>query len=246
MNWKFQLGRLAHRIEQRFIRSNSSFVKNNFPYGRDWMLDAKRALKDATLLIDAGANVGSVSIDLNFWFPDADIYAFEPIKETFRILKNNVSAKGKIHPVNMGLGAKDEQVQILLNSENSINSLKITETYDSIIGTEDITISRLDGFLEKLGLDHIDILKIDVEGFEFEVLAGCGALINDAIKCIYLEVGYSREPTKVHFSDVEAFMEKNGFELCGIYETRRNLFDKRRLWYSNNLYIKKSLLAESL
>lgn len=126
-------------------------------------------------------------------------------------------------------------MKISLSSENTINSLKVTEICDHITGFEEIDIIRLDPFLENKSLNHINILKIDVEGFEFEVMAGCSSLIESAVKCIYLEVGYEREATKVHFSEVEAYMEVNGFQLCGIYETRRNLYNKKRLWYSNNL-----------
>ncbi|WP_410478292.1 FkbM family methyltransferase [Pedobacter frigiditerrae] len=85
----------------------------------------------------------------------------------------------------------------------------------------------------------MDILKIDVEGFEFEVLKGC---LNLQINCILIEVGYEREPTKVHFSEVEIYMENMGFQLCGIYEIMRCLTDKKKISYSNNLYIKKNLI----
>jgi len=243
MNWKLKIGRLKQAIEQKFIKINSPFIRENFPYGRDWMFDVKRILKNAPVIVDAGANVGEVSLALNEWFPNADIYAFEPVSSTFNGLTQNTAFKKNIHPINMGLGEKNEKINILLNAENTINSLKVTEAYDHITGSEAIDITRLDHFLENENLNHVDILKIDVEGFEFEVLNGCGSLIKSGINCIYLEVGYHREPTKVHFSDVETYMEANEFELCGIYETRRNMHDKRRLWYSNNLYMKKSLLV---
>jgi len=243
MNWKFFLGKAFYKAQQTFIRSDRKFIRKNFPYGIDWMYDIKRVLKNPSVIIDAGANIGSVSLDLNFWFPDADIYAFEPVKETFDILTKNTAAKNKIHPVYKGLGTKNEKINIFLSWENTINSLKITEVNQGIMGSEEVHIIRLDEFLQQERLTTIDILKIDVEGFEFEVLEGCGTLINDNIKCIYLEVGYTREPTKVYFSDVEIFMENNGFELCGIYETKRNAFSKHQLWFSNHLYIKKALLS---
>jgi len=243
MNWKLLIGRTLHKAEQCLIRFNSKTIRNNYPYGRDWLFDTKRILGAASVVIDAGANVGETSRDLNYWFPDATIFAFEPVRDTFSLLVKNSAGRKNIHPVNMGLGSKKEKVEILLSNENTINSLKIKELYDHITSSEEIDIVRLDRFLESKDLNYIDILKIDVEGFEFEVMAGCSAMIQSAVKCIYLEVGYEREPTKVHFSDVEAYMEVNGFQLCGIYETRRNLHNKKRLWYSNNLYIKKSLLV---
>jgi len=242
MNWKLQIGQTVHNLEQWFIRSGSKFARNNYPFGRDWMFDVKRIIDEPSIIVDAGAHIGSVSLELNQSFPKAVVYAFEPVTETFEMLKANVAGKTNIHPVKMALGANDEKIQLLLSGENSINSLKVTEVNSGIKGTEEINITTLQGYLQQQGIDHIDILKIDVEGFEFEVLEGCAGLLNTGIKCIYLEVGYIRQSTKVHFSDVETFMENHDFELCGIYETRRHMFDKRRLWYSNNLYVKKNLL----
>ncbi|MDB4927011.1 FkbM family methyltransferase [Mucilaginibacter sp.] len=243
MNWKLFAGQFLNKMEQCFIHLDSKFVQKTYPFGRDWIYDVKRILSNASVIVDAGANVGDVSLNINSWFPDASVYAFEPVNDTYKILVQNTSRINNILAINAGLGAKNEKVNILLSGENTINSLKITEPHQDIVGSEEITINRLDDFLLEKHLTHIDILKIDVEGFEFEVLNGSGSLIQSGVKCIYLEVGYEREPTKVHFSDVEEYMEANNFQLCGIYETRRHFYDRRRLWYSNNLYIKKSLLT---
>jgi len=239
MNWKYLVGKAWSVVDKKLQRSNSTIIRKSYPYDRNWMLDVKRILnKDAQLIVDAGANIGSFSKELNFWFPNAEIYAFEPVKSTFNTLKQNTADQPQIQPFQHALGETAEKITISLNSENTINSLKV-ELADNPIGTEEISVIRLDNFLEQRHKNHIDILKIDVEGFEFEVLKGCGNL---TIDCVFLEVGYVREPTKVHFSDVERYMEDLGYQLCGIYEIMRNFYDKKSLAYSNNLYIKKSLL----
>ncbi len=243
MNWKYFIGKVLHMVETRVSRINSDFVRKHYPYGRSWMFDVKRALKNSpSLIIDAGANIGSVSLELNCWFPDAKIYAFEPVMATYECLCRQTAGKKSIHPLRLALGCKNEHVEILLNDENTINSLKVTRIDGDMARKEVIPVVRLDDFLRKHSEPSIGILKIDVEGFEFEVLNGCGTFLGAGINCIYLEVGYEREATKVHFSDVEQYLERHGYLLCGVYETRRNLFDKRRLWYSNNLYIHKDLL----
>lgn len=245
MNWKLFVGKQLYRAEQRLLKINFRFISKHYPYGRDWMYDVKRILNNAQVIVDAGANIGALSAGLSYWFPGSDVYAFEPIQATFAALEKNVAGNPSIHPVKMGLGTVTGKLNILLNEEDTINSLKVTEAHAGIIGTEEIDLIRLDEFLQQRQLQQVDILKIDVEGFEFEVLQGCGAYLKNGISCIYIEVGYEREPAKVHFADVDSYMEAKGFQLCGIYETRRNLHDRRRLWYSNNLYIKKTLLAGS-
>jgi len=239
MNWKYFVGKTISQIDQAIINSGFNAVYRHYPFGRHWIFDLKRTLTfEPKLIIDAGANIGSVSKDLNRWFPTADIFAFEPVRNTFDLLANNTGKISQIHPEQLALGASNEKIELLLNAENTINSLKAKDL-THILGKEEIQVIRLDEFIKQKGLGKIDILKIDVEGFEFELLKGCGSI---DINCILIEVGYEREPTKVHFSDVENYMEKLGFQLCGVYEIMRDLNDKRKISYSNNLYIKKDLL----
>lgn len=244
MKWKLFLGQSLRAFGETLIKINNSFIKNHYPFGRNWMFDLKRILNEhPQVIIDAGVNIGAVSVELNQWFPKATIYAFEPVRNTFSQLVNNTTNKTYIKCINEALGSKNEKVTITLNSEHTINSLKATFIGHNSIDNEEINVIRLDDYLNDQNINHVDILKIDVEGFEFEVLEGCGSLFENDIRCILLEVGYEREPTKVHFSDVDKIMERKGFQLCGIYDTRRSLLGKRRLWYSNNLYIKKDLLT---
>ena len=242
MNWKLKTGQILEWAEQSMIKSGNGFVRHNFPFGRDWLFDLKRTLKKApSVIVDAGANEGSITQKLNYWFSDADIYAFEPVKNTFKFLQENTASLNKVHPVAKALGGSNGQADIFLFGDHTISSFK-GPAESSGQQKETVEITRLDDFMKAQAVSHIDILKIDVEGAEFDVLNGCGELLKESIDCIYLEVGYERQETKVHFSDVDLFMEKNGFIICGIYETRRNLGDRSRLWYSNNLYLKKTLI----
>lgn len=239
MNWKYIIGKNIDRIDERVLKSGFNAVFKHYPFGRHWIFDLKRTLKfEPKLIIDAGANIGSVSKELNYWFPKTEVFAFEPVKSTFELLVEQTNKISQIHPEQKALGANNDIIELILNPENTINSLKIKDL-SGISKKEEIQVIRLDDFIKKNNLGKVDILKIDVEGFEFEVLEGCG---NIDINCILIEVGYEREPTKVHFSDVENYMEQLGFQLCGVYEIMRNLNDKRKIAYSNNLYIKKTLL----
>lgn len=239
MNWKYFIGKNIGKLDETILKSGFNTVYKHYPFGRNWIFDLKRTLKfEPQLIIDAGANIGSISKELNYWFPSAYIYAFEPVKSTFDLLVQQTSKIRKIHPKQLALGANNEKIELALNPENTINSIKV-KNLTHTLGKEEIQVIRLDEFIKKNKFGPVDILKIDVEGFEFEVLEGCR---NIDINCILIEVGYEREPTKVHFSEVESYMERLGFQLCGIYEIMRNLNDKRKIAYSNNLYIKKTLL----
>jgi FkbM family methyltransferase len=243
MNWKLKTGQIAEWAEQSLIKSGNGFINRNFPFGRDWLFDLKRTLKEhPSVIVDVGANEGSITQKLNNWFPEAHIYAFEPVTATFQLLQRNTVKLRNVSPIVKALGKANTKANIFLYEDNTISSFNASEQ-GIARRHETVEVVRLDAFMNEHSLSHVDILKIDVEGAEFDVLEGCGNFLAEGINCIYLEVGYEREPTKVHFSNVDQFMEKNGFVIRGIYETRRNLFDKSRLWYSNNLYIKKTLIA---
>lgn len=246
MNWKYLAGKYLQFIEDKLLKTNSIFVFKNFPYGRNWIYDIKRILNQTPInIIDAGANIGEVAKDLSFQFPTAAIYSFEPFFQTYERLLNNVLLYENILPQNLGLGKTTESLEVFLNPESTINSIKSTYLNEkNSLGKEIIHIIRLDEFCNSNKIDHINILKIDVEGFELEVLKGSDMMLKNQIDCILVEVGYEREETKVHFSDIEIYLEKYNFQLCGIYEIMRNLNDKRKIAYSNNLYIKKELLKK--
>jgi hypothetical protein len=68
-----------------------------------------------------------------------------------------------------------------------------------------------DGFIKDNGLDFVDVLKIDVEGFEFEVLQGASnALKAKKIGVIQFE-RHTDDMRADNFSSIEEFLENNGY-----------------------------------
>lgn len=241
MNWKLLAGQLLDKMDRRVLKSNSSFINNNYPYRRNWIYDLKRRFPDPKIIFDIGAYIGDVSLAFNNRFPNARIFSFEPVSASFKTFTQNTNGVKNIQGNNLALGEKEECVEIPLFSEASINTLKQAQYDNPAISSEKINVVRLDSFMSNNGIDHIDILKVDVEGFELEVLRGAGKML-PKIDCIVTEVGYMRSNTKTHFADMDKFLEDNGFELLNIYELRPLHNDRTRLFYSNNVYINKRLL----
>jgi FkbM family methyltransferase len=242
MNYKLLLGRSFARVDTALQRSNLDFIKSKYPWGRNFVFDLKRLFgNNVEMIVDAGANVGSIAQEFSFYFPQAKILAFEPVLATFKRLEKKALASGRIIPIQLALGESSYQIEIPLNTEDTINSISAPPEQQNICGYEMINVESLDEYARKNRIEKVDILKIDVEGYEFKVLEGANHFIQSSIKAIVLEVGYERSSSKVHFSDVETYMENHGFQCCGIYDLSKSR-DKRRLYYSNNLYIRKSLL----
>ncbi|WP_158587727.1 FkbM family methyltransferase [Algoriphagus lacus] len=121
---------------------------------------------DPQVIVDAGANVGYSPVWFASKFPSAKIYAIEPVLSNFRILEKNTGKNPCIIPIQAGLWYENVNLKI---HDPKIGSWGFeTHAADPVekAGVEGITIS---GLMERYGLSRIDLLKIDIEGAEFEL-----------------------------------------------------------------------------
>jgi len=157
------------------------------------------------------------------------IYSFEASPINFEILESNVlKKKGEnILIFNFGLGDKITESYINQAQETSsstINSLNIESKYyknklkilniknkDLFQHQIPIKLVTLDHFIEKNNISNIDLLKIDTEGYEFNVLKGLSKY-NKLIKLIYFEHHYDDMIIKNYkFKDINKLLKNYGF-----------------------------------
>ena len=125
--------------------------------------------------LDIGANIGCTSI--LFGQLAARVTAFEPSPSTFQILQRNVAASAltNIELRNVGLGAKAERLTLTFAPNNRSGAFVSNLTQASSGHTiENIDIAIGD---ESVGPERIDFIKLDVEGFEMQVLTGLTGVI---------------------------------------------------------------------
>lgn len=144
------------------------------------------------ILFDVGANIGEYSEILNEIFESkATIHAFEPSGVTFETLKAKVS-NTKIFAHNVGLGSKNETIKLYKQAANSPLASAFQREYKGEVFQDFdlVSIKTLDDFCAENQISHIDFLKIDVEGFEMEVLKGASKMIEaNKIQYIQFEFG---------------------------------------------------------
>jgi FkbM family methyltransferase len=120
------------------------------------------------IIIDAGANIGMSVIYFKMKFPNAKITAFEPDEEVFNVLKNNVASFEfkEVELVKKGLW---KEVTVLTFNSEGADAGRISDKNENgkVIKIE---TSLLSNYLKS---NTIDLLKIDIEGAEFEVLNEC-------------------------------------------------------------------------
>jgi|688.fasta_scaffold456331_1 FkbM family methyltransferase len=212
------------------------------------------------VIFDVGANTGMYSLGfLNV--TDAKIFAFEPMKKSFDMLIENTKIHGdRIHAFNYALGESDRETLIYFNSEsdqlaslsqdvqaipyikkNNLNSIKVK------VRTLDDVFNELKNSRE---INSIDIIKIDTEGFEYEVLQGASSLLlTHPPKAIILEFNWhqlTRSQTLYSFSKLltnylvfQVLPYGSGICEVQVIKAENNIYA-----YSNFVFLRKDCVQE--
>jgi FkbM family methyltransferase len=173
------------------------------------------------IIFDVGANVGATSVAFSAGFPDATIYAFEPVDTTFRKLTKRVADLPNIRPFNVALGRKSGSAKMQIKALSVSN--RISGWRDLLKPGETVKMSSGDAFCVEHKLGRVGILKVDAEGHDLEVLRGFARMLKDArIDLVEAEVGMNPENRRhVPFEAVKRHLEGFGYRLFLIYEQQR-------------------------
>ena len=130
-------------------------------------------LKDG-LIVDVGAHMGLYTLLLNDLFKGG--YCFEPAKDTFKALKNNLFINELIEkfiPENSAVSDRNGNQALKIQGVFSgVNHLIVANDKNISQSTIVPTVS-IDNFLKEKKTDQIRFIKIDTEGHELKVLRGC-------------------------------------------------------------------------
>jgi FkbM family methyltransferase len=132
-------------------------------------------LGKSELIFDIGTNIGQTAFNMFRTQKNKQlnplIYAFEPYPRTFEKCEANRKLNPQITGVqafNLGLGTQKGSLQMSRNGSNSGAFRMTTDTANSI----SVPVTSLDEFVAEHQIPRIDFIKIDVEGFELQVLQG--------------------------------------------------------------------------
>jgi FkbM family methyltransferase len=180
-----------------------------------------RGRESIHVIFDVGASTGMMSATCQREFPNAFIYAFEPQPDQRREFHKWVDSK-RVCLFDCGLADKPGQSSMRIYSYADASSLLpiskvITAGGISEVGTIEIALRTLDDVIAELGTDHIDFLKIDVEGFEAEVLAG-GKRALTITDNAYIEISSLRHAKNTrHHINIFSLMQEAGFTYIECY-----------------------------
>jgi len=147
------------------------------------------------IVADAGANIGVFSL-YAFSLGAEKVYAFEPVRETFELLKANLalSRTGKaVEAVHIALGERAGSAEIRFNTRGE-GSAMMADAGEEVnrgvtyAGLRRVRVAPLDSLIK----GRVDFLKIDVEGYEENVLLGAAGLIRSCKPALSMSAYHRR------------------------------------------------------
>jgi FkbM family methyltransferase len=191
-------------------------------------------LRPKDLFVDIGANIGSYSM-LSAAHIGCDTIAIEPVPATFNHLLDNIrinEVKEKVEALNIALGSQEGTTAFTTNF-GTMNHVATSNDRDTIL----VTVSSLDKIL---GGRIPILLKIDVEGFESEVLNGASqTLADDNLKAIIIELNGSGTRYNYNESAIQNKLYALGFKPYSYNPIKRELLKQNDLNISDNfLYLR--------
>ena len=222
----------------RILKPLLGYQISKVEFGRELWPDVKTLLakKDITTVFDVGANEGQTAVEFLRHFPRARIYSFEPAPAAFQTLRAFAASHPRVTAVNTALGHLPGPAEFHENAFAQASSfLPAAARSGDYFGPEvlgcrrkiTVEVTTLDAFCRSEAIGTLDLLKLDVQGFELNVLKGAaGFLAAGNIGCLVLELNFAPlYEGQAAFQDVAGLLGSHRYDLTGFYDfnhTRQN------------------------
>lgn len=199
-------------------------------------------LQDTKIVFDIGSRDACQARELSDWFPNSQIYLFEPVPSSFSWCVNSTKNKPNIRCFDIALSnvtGESSFYQVVNGNVGASSLYKVHQNSGvGMIQTEiKIQTDTAKNFLETNSIDSVDIVWADVQGSELSCFEGFGDhLLN--VKAIHTEVAHtSYYDGGTNFEILDAFMKNKDFELVKVIHNVLGL--EVDVVYVNKRYLKK-------
>jgi len=204
----------------RFGKSLNRFYENrNYDHETNGEQRVLQVLSkfDCEVIIDVGANVGAWTIVAQRELPNARFFCFEPVSETYSILKKIETSS--ICTYNLALGPRCEKTRLNYYPKgHALSSIYRFELHSEEPQEAAVEMITGDEFMRKNGIEAIDFLKIDTEGFDLQVLKGFeNHLRTGSVKVIQFEYGLINIVSRSLLYDFYSYLGSCGYRIGKIY-----------------------------
>jgi FkbM family methyltransferase len=140
-------------------------------------------IKADDVCFDVGGNVGYFSLLMSKAASKGTVHVFEPIPMNAALVKTNAELNGlrNVTINNVAVGSEEGMANFSVSIDSAYSSMRATGRIAEAQSI-DVPLITLDKYIERSGIERVDIMKVDVEGAEDMVLVGGAALLSDPIR----------------------------------------------------------------
>jgi len=181
---------------------------------------------DINVIFDIGSRDCYQSWEFRTWFPNSEIYAFEPNPEQSNLC-SLIAQQNNINLITKAVGNENKKISFNVYDTVGCSSLLKTNSSNPRSNTwsfktnYEVDMIRLDDWCNQNDVKVVDLLWVDVQGYEENVFRGCENML-DNVKAIFTEVGDDvNDEDKLYvngatFKELDLFLKSKNFELLEI------------------------------
>ncbi|MGZ8183937.1 MAG: FkbM family methyltransferase [Methylobacter sp.] len=182
--------------------------------------------RDLATVVDIGANRGQFALAARQWAPKARVISFEPLNHPVALFRRVFAGDDQVILHQSAIGPESMRQEMHVSARDDSSSLLPISSLQSALfpGTEEVSTTevRVAPLAEFVSVDDLQMpamLKLDVQGFEFDALRGCESLLErfDWVycECSFVEL-YSGQKLAWEVID---WLSARGFCLMGMFNT---------------------------
>lgn len=193
-----------------------------------YRIAVERCGQQNPLIIDGGAHRGGSVSAFSLFAPQAEFHCFEPDPILTNELRTTFRGRTNVNIVESALGRSSGQASFNINASRPTNSLLPAaegiqadlQALCQVVDQVEVQVVSIDEYCETRSIARVDILKLDLQGYDYEALRGAERTL-ETVSVVQVEVLF----TEIYrgcklFPDVLALMLQHGFylyTLCGIH-----------------------------
>ena len=219
-----RMARVAQELCVHYLRERENWCYDANTNGERWLLSTLARAGRLERAFDVGANVGEWGNLALLQNPGVELHCFELCSPTFERLSSAIAKRAGVHLNDVGLSDQvgETRVDFCASNDRLSSAVKVIVCND----VQSITGRTTTGarYCQSREIQHIDMLKIDVEGLEDRVLKGFGdMLVPTAIPFIQFEYGMVNIESHFLLKDFYALLEPRGYKVGKLFPNRIRL-----------------------
>jgi FkbM family methyltransferase len=202
------------------IRSHRVTKTDFYVINESWLYKlhagmAKRFLKEGSTFIDIGAHIGAFTIYAGTQKKNIKGFAFEPDKQNFKMLSENITLnnlQGRVIPINKAVAGKSGEISFFKSTVDTGQHTHFAERLkdEHVKNVEEkVSSITLKDFFDEHHIERCDLMKIDCEGMEYDILYNTPIDYLKRVKAFSIEHHWAPGQD---YQELAAYLKKHGYE----------------------------------